>query len=179
MLQIVICMRRYPNGVKVCFCVLFQLLLLFFSVLDQIIDDFGDLIRNHYDLKAEFGDPSASTDVCILCPFFRHIRDEDTGRSCRCRPHYTWSRNCDQVQTDWRSNLYRIFSDAIWRGTRPIEIRPNNEDQRGGEEFWRVRIVSRKSSRLQRQKRRRRLLSCDGVSVGKLLDLNTACHSKS
>jgi len=46
---------------------------LFFIVLDQIIDDFADLIRNHYDLKAEFGDPSASTDVRAVCLFFHYL----------------------------------------------------------------------------------------------------------
>jgi len=39
----------------------------YFKVLDQIIDDFAELIQAHYD-TTEFADPSVATDVCsVLC----------------------------------------------------------------------------------------------------------------
>lgn len=41
----------------------------YLKVLDQIIDDFAELIRGHYDIP-EFADPSATTDVCPLNRFY-------------------------------------------------------------------------------------------------------------
>ena len=35
----------------------------YFKVLDQILDDFAELIRAHYDIT-DFADPSSATDVC-------------------------------------------------------------------------------------------------------------------
>jgi hypothetical protein len=44
----------------------------YFKALDQIIDDFAELIRGHYDIT-EFADPSATTDVCSLIHFYMFI----------------------------------------------------------------------------------------------------------
>lgn len=42
------------------------------KVLDQIIDDFAELIRGHYDIT-EFADPSAATDVCSHIYIYAHF----------------------------------------------------------------------------------------------------------
>ena len=37
----------------------------YLQVLDQILDDFAELIRAYYDIT-DFADPSSATDVCYL-----------------------------------------------------------------------------------------------------------------
>lgn len=67
------CMRKSPNAAKV------RLVLASSdldsdtrTVLDDKIDEFGELLREHYKIP-EFGDPSASTDVCIAYLFLGYI----------------------------------------------------------------------------------------------------------
>lgn len=69
-----ICLRRYQKEANVSFLFFFFIYTganyVLQPALDQLIDDFADLIRAHYDIS-EFGDPSATTDVSgILSRFF-------------------------------------------------------------------------------------------------------------
>ena len=46
----------------------------YFKVLDQILDDFAELIRAHYDIT-DFADPSSTTDVCYLTRIYMLTAD--------------------------------------------------------------------------------------------------------
>jgi DNA polymerase alpha subunit B N-terminal len=62
------CMKRSLSAVKVIrsFMHLFVADEVSGTVLDDRIEEFAELIREHYDIT-ELGDPASSTDVCSLC----------------------------------------------------------------------------------------------------------------
>ena len=52
---------------------------IYIKVLDQILDDFAELIRAHYDIN-DFADPSSTTDVCYLIHIYILAADEQYRR---------------------------------------------------------------------------------------------------
>jgi hypothetical protein len=68
----------------------------YFKVLDQILDNFAELIRAHYDIT-DFADPSSATDVCYLICIYMLTAEGNIGGSLCSWSYHARRRNSSYV----------------------------------------------------------------------------------